>query len=260
MDNNDPSPYQSPDSDLDNKQPSGTIRYTGPIKCPTSDGLTWIRRGFELFKLSPGAWVSTMIVGLLLIIILSLIPVIGVLISQILTYVWVGGLMIGCQAAYDGSPFDVKYLFAGFSKRTGSLIGLSVLTGVLSMLIMLGVMGSAYFDLVQGSNDGTLPADADATQILLSFLIAMALMIPVMMAVWFAPVLIVLQNMPMLEALKASFIGCSKNMLPFLIYGIVMFAALFIAALPLFLGLLVVVPVMYASMFTSYQHIFLTND
>ena len=57
--------------------------------------------------------------------------------------------------------------------------------------------------------------------------------------------------------MKGSFSGCLKNMLPFLLYGVVLFVLSILASLPLLLGWLVLGPVFGASIYTSYRDIYL---
>jgi uncharacterized membrane protein len=56
--------------------------------------------------------------------------------------------------------------------------------------------------------------------------------------------------------MKASFAGCLKNMLPFLLYGIVLTIAGVLASIPLGLGWLVLGPVIVASIYTGYRDIY----
>ena len=76
------------------------------------------------------------------------------------------------------------------------------------------------------------------------------------MAYWYAPVLIGLHNLTVLEAMKLSFIACLKNMLPFLLYGLIFMVILVVAIIPFGLGLIVAVPVMMTSLYTSYVDVF----
>ena len=91
---------------------------------------------------------------------------------------------------------------------------------------------------------------------LLAWLIALALMVPVFMAVWFAPPLAVFNELGAFDALKASFLGCLKNIVPFLIYGLILFCLAFLATIPVLLGWLVLGPVIGASIYTSYRDIY----
>ena len=87
--------------------------------------------------------------------------------------------------------------------------------------------------------------------LVLSILVMMALMIPVAMAIWLAPALVVLSDRGAVEAMKESFAGCLKNIVPFLLYGVVLFVASIVAAIPLFLGWLVLGPVFAGSIYAS---------
>jgi len=83
-------------------------------------------------------------------------------------------------------------------------------------------------------------------------------MIPLIMLFWFAPTLIVLNDeIGIIEALKLSFMGCLKNILPFLIYGIVGFILMVLATIPLGLGWLVLAPVFLGTVYVGYKDIFL---
>ena len=59
-----------------------------------------------------------------------------------------------------------------------------------------------------------------------------------------------------ITAIKASFLACLKNVLPFLVWGIVMFVFSMLATIPLLLGWLLLGPVMMASLYLSYRDAF----
>jgi uncharacterized membrane protein len=59
-----------------------------------------------------------------------------------------------------------------------------------------------------------------------------------------------------MAAMKSSFQGCLRNMLPFLVYGIVGFLLAIVAVIPLGLGFLVLGPVMWGTMYVGYRDIF----
>jgi len=56
--------------------------------------------------------------------------------------------------------------------------------------------------------------------------------------------------------MKESFRGCLKNIIPFIIYGLVMFLAACVALIPFGLGMLVWIPVAVASNYVGYRRIF----
>jgi uncharacterized membrane protein len=91
---------------------------------------------------------------------------------------------------------------------------------------------------------------------LVGLLLFLLLFLPLVMAVWFAPALIVLKGQEPWEAMKLSFMGSIKNILPFLLYGVVWIGLAIVATIPLLLGWLVLGPVTVASIYASYCDIF----
>jgi uncharacterized membrane protein len=91
----------------------------------------------------------------------------------------------------------------------------------------------------------------------LSMLIVFALLLPVIMAIWFAAPLVVFHDHAAWEAMKGSFSGCLKNILPFLWYSVVLTLLALLASLPLMLGWLVLGPVVAASLYTAYRDVYL---
>jgi len=104
---------------------------------------------------------------------------------------------------------------------------------------------------------GRLPREA-ALNLSLALLMALALYTPLLMVVWFAPLLVVFEGLTPVSAMRGSFIACSKNIMPFLLYGSILLVLLLVAA-PLLLGLLVLMPVVFCSIYASYQDIFVSE-
>ena len=90
---------------------------------------------------------------------------------------------------------------------------------------------------------------------LLALLVFLALIVPVAMAIWFAPALIALNGMTAVDAMKLSFKACWVNIIPFLVYGLILVGLSFLALLTLGLGYLVLLPVIYITYYTSYRDV-----
>jgi uncharacterized membrane protein len=90
----------------------------------------------------------------------------------------------------------------------------------------------------------------------LSLLLALALAVPVYMAIWFAPALIMFHDVKPLDAMKLSFFACLKNIVPFLLYGIILMVLCVVASIPFGLGFLVLGPVIVGSIYAGYRDIF----
>jgi hypothetical protein len=63
-----------------------------------------------------------------------------------------------------------------------------------------------------------------------------------------------------LESMKYSFTACLRNIMPMTLYSIIALLLLIVGLLPAGLGLLVVIPWLMITMYTSYQDIFIAND
>ena len=100
-----------------------------------------------------------------------------------------------------------------------------------------------------------------AEMIILVLLIGAALLVPYLAMMWFAVSLLVLyDSMTIGRALALSFSGCMKSFLPMTLYGLLIFIFLVVALIPFMLGLLVFMPVMAISVYTSFKDIYLSNS
>jgi uncharacterized membrane protein len=225
---------------------------------PTGNGWTWLANGWAIFKRAAGLWIGMVVVLALIFIVAHLIPFIGAVAIQILWPVFIGGLMLVCRTIDEGGEARFSQLFAGFQHRTGTLVVLGVVWLVLSFLIVavvVGITGVQVFALM-GAGGAPDQLVGVAVTAVLAFLLILALMLPLVMATWFAPALIVFHEMGVGAAMKASFVGCLKNILPFLLYGLLALIAGVVASIPFGLGWLVLLPVLTASVYTSYRDIY----
>ena len=220
-------------------------------------GWTWIADGFGLFKKAPGMWIALVIVLFVILVVLAFIPLLGAVATFLLMPLFLGGLMLGCRALQGGGELELGHLFAGFKEHTGNLIvlgALSIAGWIIVMLPVIAIVGAgAIFGMMRGDAAG---AAAMGGSFVLAWLVAMALSIPIYMALWFAPALVVLRGLAPVAAVKESFFGCLKNVVPFLIYGIVLLVLGIVAAIPLGLGWLVLGPVAVASIYVAYRDIY----
>lgn len=220
-------------------------------------GWTWIADGFGLFKKAPGMWIALVIVLFVILVVLAFIPLLGAVATFLLMPLFVGGLMLGCRALQGGGELELGHLFAGFKTHTANLVVLGALAiggWIIVMLPVIAIVGTGtMFGMMRGDAAG---AAAMGGSFVLAGLVAMALSIPLYMALWFAPALVVLRGLAPVAAVKESFLGCLKNIVPFLIYGLVMLVLGIVAAIPLGLGWLVLGPVAIASVYTAYRDIY----
>ena len=140
------------------------------------------------------------------------------------------------------------------------MLGLLYLGGIIAIVILLVVLVIFSFGgmaIIEQVNAGDLTVLTDNLKVVfLVALITVSLYVPLLMAFWFAPALVILRNASAVDALKLSFNGCLLNIMPFLLYGIIGLVLTIVAVIPMGLGLLVLVPMVTASMYVACQDIF----
>ena len=227
---------------------------------PPGNAFDWLRQGWALFAANPGLWIGLAIVLLVIVLGVQIVPLVGTLAAHLLMPVLGAGLLLVCRKIDEGESVRIDDLFAGFKQNAGPL----VMVGVLYMLAMLAIV-VIVIAVGGGSVAGGLLSAQPAGLgvifggLMLSLLLSLALSVPVVMAVWFAPALVFFNNMQPVEALKASFEACMKNVLAFLVYGLIVLVLAFFAALPVGLGFLVLIPVLAGSVYAAYRDVFVAN-
>jgi len=247
---------------LEAESPDGELVPDGQ-KVATSRGVEWYREGWRLFKAAPGTWVLIFVVFVVLNLVFAILPL-GSVVSSVCYPVVVAGLMIGCKSLEDGGTLEVGHLFVAFKKNVGNLllVGILYLVGMMLIGFIAGISMALMIPLLAGNGTGFNPNDfsslmAMAPWFALAVLIAAALMLPLIMALWFAPALVVFHDMQPMAAMRSSFAGCLKNLVPFLVYGVIGFVLLVISLIPFGLGMLVFGPMLWGEMYAGYRDIFI---
>lgn len=264
-------PYSAPGANFD-ADPSNEGRRFVPEgnAVGTDRAMAWFGQGFEQFKSSPGIWIGLVLLFFVAMMAMSIVPLLGSLAIYILFPVFFGGLMLGCRAWRNNEEVKIDHLFAGFQTKFGplALVGLFYLIGFIVVMVIMGIVAfvfvggaAAMFGLSKagGVGDGALASliGAGVGIFMLVMLLAVLMSIPLAMAVWFAPALVVFHDMEPLDAMKASFMGCLKNWLTFLVFIIVYMVLAVVATIPLGLGWLVLGPVIIGAMYAAYEDIYL---
>lgn len=236
----------------------GDYQYEGRTVA-AGRGWDWIVEGFALFRKQPGLWILTALVLGVVFVVISMIPVLGSLANALLFPIIGGGLMLACKDLDQSGKFELADLLAGFRQKTGDLVmvGAFNLFGwvVIFFAVFTVVGGGVFMGVMRGGAPG---AGISIASMLIAMLLVAGLSVPLYMATWFAPALIVLSDLAPMAALKASFFACLRNWISFLVYGIVLFVLCLVAAIPAGLGYLVLIPVLTASVYTAYRDIFRT--
>lgn len=214
-------------------------------------GLSWLKDGIWYFQRNPFAWSLSLLLWAVMFSVLMVIPLLGQISMFLLSPVFLAGFMRGADRQQQGGDFTIGDIFSGFSRSLDQLIlvGFFSLLGmiVVTVIVMLP-MGNAMLgmgmmpadELAMGGAGMNLDAlDMDIGVMLLGALLGLFLMIPVLMAYWFAPTLVLLKQLKAVDAIVLSFKACVKNIIPFLVYGVVACIVLLITVL--LMGVVVVI-------------------
>lgn len=229
-------------------------RQLGP-----GSGVRWLIEGFALFSRAPLQWMMLAALWLLLSILLVFLPMVGQLVLNLLTPALGAGLMLGCAALERGGKLEVGRLIEGLRNHVAPLITIGGVYLVGNVLIFGVFMMLGGGDLIAGALEGKLPEKADTVAIHHpnpAPLFSIFLVLPLFMAVTFAPALVVFRGVAPLEAMKASFQACSRNLVAFVLFCVVALLTLMLAVLPYGLGMLVWVPVYACAVYRGYQDLF----
>lgn len=232
-----------------------------PQRLNAGQGWKWIKQGFGLFMKAPLLWIVLLFICLVAAVGISLVPVIGEPVVSLLMPAILVGLMAGCRALSQDEELELAHLFSGFKQHTSQLVTLGGISLVGQLLIfgaMMLVGGATLVGiLMNGQPDGDPNAMMQAVAGAgFAMLLGIVLFSLLMMAMQFAPMLVYFRNVPPLQAMKLSLRAFLYNVGPMLVYGITFLFLAILASLPMMLGWLVMLPLVFTSLYASYSDIF----
>ena len=233
-------------------------------------GWRWITAGMQIFRRNPGQWL--LLIGALFVAsrLLFLIPFAPLLVA-LLTPHFLAGLAHGAQALEQGKPLRNGYLISGFLRNAGPLVtigGVSLLGQLMTLMVITLVGGDAFGDVAKAmTQGGATPESVRAVQaavprMMLAILAGLAVSLPLMMATWFAPLLVYFDDIKPAAALYLSLSACLKNVRPLLVFGIILMIPLFVftriglVVRQVDLGLWLLAPLIVPSIYASYRDLF----
>jgi hypothetical protein len=239
-------PYAAPKSHVEDSRPAlpdGDFLPEGR-SVAAGNGWQWIVDAWGFTAQQRWTFIGVFILYILVLMAFGLVPFVGAIASALLTPVINGGLQLGFDAVRRGGQLEAGLLFAGFKRNTGRLIAIGAISfgiWILVVLILLAVMFVTLGPVLFGGGEPSLEdLRALILPALLAVLIAIAVSLPLYMALWFTVPLIVLGDLEVGAAIKASFFACLRNILPFLVWSVmVLVLALVIYIPPVLLWLLV---------------------
>ena len=229
-------------------------------------GWVWVTHGFMLIMRSPLLSIVTATTGAVVVLLILLIPMIGPLLAILLMPVLIAGYTRICRALEEDEEVELPHLFAGFRKHTPRLIALGgfLLLGLLTASIITITIGgdtlAALMDGAKSTTDPEMLVEAmwsAGSNVAFSLAVGFTLTFLLMMAFQFAPMLVFFSDIAPLAAMRASLAGSIRNFIPYTVYSIIMqLIALALSFLPFNLGMVVLIPLGFSSLYVGYRNIF----
>ncbi|MDR3220555.1 MAG: hypothetical protein LBU46_00900 [Candidatus Accumulibacter sp.] len=231
---------------------------------PASRGPRWLVEGFAIFRRKP-VLLSFLVLGYLLsTAVISAVPLVGRLISFLLVPAFSVSMMNACRLIDKKEELPPQVLFSGFHRNLQTLIVLGFIW-VLSVTAVFGLSS-----LIAGDAPASEALDMSAS---ISAQLMVVLLIPAILAFWFAPVLAAWHDMSAGKSLFFSFVACLRNWRAFLLYSlaVAVMGAVISRLIGGLLGVgqnaeklasvivlvsLMLLPTLYASFYVSYRDIF----
>lgn len=240
-------------------------------RLPALAGVSWLLAGLALFRRNPPLLTALTLGYVFLIVAINLVPVAGPFLLPLALPALVVIVANGCRAIDIGRPPEGNALTRGLREHRNALVQLGGLHLVGSLLV-LGVSMLAE----GGASPFLDPAGLDEAAMAAAMLRLLIIAIPAILAFWFAPLLVAWDGISPLKSVFFSFVAAWRNWRAFAAYalavalaaivlpGLLLVAASAIAhslmqALSVVLRvalILVVAPVLTASVYVSYRQVF----
>lgn len=233
---------------------------------PAAHGWLWISHGWRLIARNPLMALLLIFLAALGIVLSAMIPVVGMFIALLLMPVLLAGYMRACRALEYSETVEISHLFAGFEQQTkplAALGGFLMLGGIAITVVIALVGGAAVVSVLEQSQNAATP-DALISSMLAagggvaaSLILGFGLCCALMLAFQYAPMLVFFDQMRPLDALKTSLQATLRNLVPFTIYSLIFqLIALLLSVVPYNLGIIVLLPLGFTSLYVSYRDIF----
>ena len=232
-----------------------------PKHLTAGHGWEWIKQGYALFMKAPLLWIVLLLICVVAAVAFSSVPVVGEPLVSLLMPVVLAGLMAGCRALLEGEELELAHLFRGFQQHTTQLVtlgGIALVSQFLIFGLMMLVGGAALVGILMSGQpdvnpDAMMQAVSGAG---LAIVLGIILFSVLIMAMQFAPLLVFFNDVTPLMAMKLSLRAFLNNVGAILVYGMTFMLLAILASIPMMLGWLILLPLVFTSLYASYSEIF----
>ena len=229
-----------------------------PQALPAGNSKEWIGAAWRLFKLRPGKLIGAALLFGAINIGLGMIPYIGGLLQAAISIFEIAGFAFIAKQLEEEGDFEFGQIFIGFQENTKSLAIIGAIGAVVALISNLAAIILIVGQVGDVSSAANL--DLDEAQMMSAGLSVMALSLILGIVysafTFLAPALIILENEPPKRAIQLSWQGFSRNIGGAVFCSLMMGLLFIVGMIPIFLGLLVVMPLLMLVPYAVYRDLF----
>jgi len=202
-------------------------------------GVSWLRQAFAMLWAHRVRWLLLLLTYYTLLLAIRAIPYLGPFVAPMLKPVLAVGFLAAAWSQERGELPAIRHLFAGFRANLRALLVLGIVFVVGMTLAVLAtslVDDGRLLEVVSGTAtlDEAVVADANVEA---AMLFGALCALPVLLALWFAPALVVFQDCDVPRALATSLRAATANWRPIAMYALLLF--LYVGVLPTFVAAII---------------------
>ncbi len=190
-----------------------------------SHGALWLRRAFAMLSVHRVRWLLLLLAYYTIIVSIDVVPWVGAFVAPLLKPVFAVGFLAAAWSQERGQPPAIGHLFRGFRADLRALLPLGVvfvagMTG--AVVATSAVDGGKVLEVLAGA---ARPDEAfiGRGDVQAAMLFGALCALPVVLALWFAPALVVFQDCAAGRALATSLHAAVVNWRPVAVYGLLLF-------------------------------------
>ncbi len=196
--------------------------------CNPLYGWRWFSEGVRLFLAQPWPWLALVSVTLLGMVLLATLPVLGLIVVFLCFPGIAAGFMQVARDVAGRQPVILGHIVQGLRSapkpllQIGGVAFLGMLAGALFLTFAWREEFVALVELARSPTPDREAMEAAMAQLALPSVLTLILMLPVVMATWFAPALVLFRRADAQAALVHSFWAALRNLWPLLVLGVLM--------------------------------------
>jgi len=180
---------------------------------PPRTGLLWVKLGIQTFLRQPLALAGLFFMYVAVVLVVTQIPVVGMVVAGLLVPAFTLGLMAATAEAAKGRFPMPTVLVSAFRAGRQRMVSMLVLGAIYTVG---SVLASALGSLVTGGP----PAGAEAAQPDASLLVGLLLHTPLFLMFWHAPALVHWHGITPAKSLFFSTVACWRNLGALVVFGL----------------------------------------